>query len=166
MKNKTTIAGISITINFCRKINKEKIDLVYISQEPLATIYKGQQEGTYTVNIITHIPTLLKYLSGMNLGSGIFLNKEKDLFLNYNGVTNISTSIHNNDSGIILCRDFNIEYDCKDQVIENYDMYHVQFNYKLLSEKIQSVEAIIVKLINEDPETSRGTVTTVRDDQN
>ena len=121
-KNKITIAGISITINFCHKVNKENIDSVYISQEPLVTVYKTEQEDTYRVNIIAHIPTKLKSFNDMNLGSNIFLDEKHNLFLNYNGVSNVSTSIHNNDSGIVLCREFNIEYECNDQIVKNYDL--------------------------------------------
>ncbi|WP_346882194.1 hypothetical protein [uncultured Algibacter sp.] len=167
MKHNITIAGLSLSTKFCHKINKEQIKSIYISEEPLTTIYKSQQEGAYTVNIVAYVPTSLKNLKDINLGSGIFLNEEKTLFLNYNGVSNVNTSVQKtNDSGVLLCREFNVEYDCDDQVLENYNLYHIQFDYKLLPKKFQSVEAIIVKLINEDPVTDRGTVTTVRDDDN
>jgi len=166
MKNKITIAGLSITLNFCHRINKEPIKSVFTSDEPLATIYKSQKKDTYTVNIVAHIPVSTKNLTETNLGSGLFLDKNKTLFLNYNGVNNIDTSIFKSDqTGILLCRDFGIEYNSQDTIIEDYNLYHIQFDYNLFSESFQLVEAIIVRLINEDPETDRGTVTTVRKDK-
>lgn len=167
MKNKITIAGLSATINFCNKLNNDPVKSIYISQEPLATIYGSQKDDTYTVNIIAHIPVNLNKLNETNVNSGLFLNKEKTLFLNYNGVCNIDTSVQKQDgSGVLLCRDFNIEYDSNEPVVDYYDIYQAQFDYKLADKNFQSVEAIIVKLINEDPETDRGTVTAVRTENN
>ncbi|GAA3630653.1 hypothetical protein [Flavivirga jejuensis] len=167
MKNVTTLAGISITLNFSNKLNDTPIKSVYTSSEPLVSIYKTQTEGAYTVNIIARVP--LSVISLQNsctpLSSGLFLNNEKTLFLNYNGVSNISTSV-NKPNEILLCRTFSVVYDSETKVNEDYDLYHIQFNYSFLSKNFQSAEAIIVKLNNTDPETDRGTVTTVRSDEN
>ena len=166
MKSTTTIAGLSIAIKFCHKINNEPIKSVYTSEEPLVTIYDNQNSNTYTVNLAVHIPEDLEPMDELDLSGGLFLDENKELFLSYNGVRNVDTSVYKSqDAGTLLCRDFAVEYDSKEQIVENYNLYFVQFDYKLLPINFQSVEAIIVKLVDEDPETDRGTVTTVRKDK-
>ncbi|QMU65052.1 MAG: hypothetical protein GKR88_12650 [Flavobacteriaceae bacterium] len=80
MNQGVTIAGLSINLNFCSKINSDQINSKFIPKEPVSTIYLGQQPETYIVDIIVYIPALLENLSGMDLGSGLFLNKEKLFF--------------------------------------------------------------------------------------
>lgn len=163
--NNAIIAGVNITINFCKKVNGEPIDNLYRSKEPSVSIYKSENEGAFTVNIMAFLPTKLKELPEETLNSGLILedtHKKPSLFLSYNGVVEVGTSV---DKGgdLLLCREFNVEYDSTEKMVEQYHLYHIQFEYKLASVKFQSVEAIIVKLVNEDPETDRGTVSTVRD---
>lgn len=165
MKSTTTIAGLSIALKFCKKVNDEPIHSIFASPEPLVTIYDNQNVNAYTVNIAVHVPENLEPLNDANLAGGLFLTENKDLYLSYNGVRNVDTSVFKFEDGILLCRDFAVEYDSKEQLVENYDLYYIQFDYKLLPLHFQSVEAIIVKLVNEDPETDRGTVTTVRKDK-
>ncbi|GGX30304.1 hypothetical protein [Aquimarina muelleri] len=167
MSSKTTIAGIHLTLNFCKKINEIPISLKYISNEPVVNIYKSINRKSYVVNIMSYIPLNPKSLSEIPLESGLYLDEEKKLFLSYTGVNNIDTAITNSkNNGTLLCRVFNIVYDHDNTVHDHYNLYHIQFEYKLLAEKFQSVEGIIIHDINLDPETDRGTVTTVRvDDQ-
>lgn len=165
MSNKVTIAGVSITLNFCKKINETPIPSDFRSKQPIVNIYKNTtDQDIYVVNIVSYLPESLKALTDMDLNSGLILNKDATLFLSYTGVNIIKTSINKPDNGALLCREFNILYDFEDTYSENYNLYHIQFDYKLLSTNFQSVEAIIVHDINEDPETDRGTVTTVRTD--
>lgn len=179
-----TIAGLEISEPICIKVNeKHNIPSIYTSEEPLTTISKSSKcDHTYTVNIMAHIPSELTSLKHLNLHSGFNLKvinakqlKEDDfnakddkmLFLNYNGIESINTSIKKNqNNNSVICRSFNLIYDCENIIHKNYDLYHIKFDYKLTTTNQQSVEAVIVKLINEDPETSRGTVVTVKNDDN
>ncbi|GAA4271037.1 hypothetical protein U6A24_03985 [Aquimarina gracilis] len=169
MSNTITIAGISFTLNFCHKTNDTPIPSNFISKQPIANIYKSSISSDlkkYIVNIVAHLPENLQSLADLNLSSGLFLNEDKTIFFNYSGVSKVTTAVDKSDNGVLLCREFNIEYDCEDEheQIKNYNLYHIQFEYELLPKSFQSVEAIIVHDINEDPETDRGTVTTVRTD--
>ncbi|WP_438422341.1 hypothetical protein [Aquimarina macrocephali] len=158
MENKITLAGLDFVINFCNKINTQPIPLAEIPQQSLANIYANPKgERHYIVNIISFLP--LKLDPVKNASSGLFLNEEKTIFFNYNGVTDIKTSIHT-ESGLVVSRDFNIVYDSTDPIPSEFNMYHIQIDYKIASLRTQSVEAIVVHDKNLDPETDRGTVTT------
>lgn len=163
MKTKTTIAGLSIEVQFCKKITKQPVASEYISKEPLVNIYASNKKGEYTVNILSHVPQKLNQIAQEKAKSGLFLNDDKTLLLNYSGVNTIATSVSKED-GMLLCRDFNFDYDCPDSAYENYDLYHTQFVYSLQTKNAQSVEAIIVHDVNLDPDEDRGTVSTVRTD--
>ncbi len=182
--NSQTIAGLEISEPICIKLNeKHSIPSIYTSEEPLTTISKSSKcDNTYTVNIMAHIPCELTSLETLDLQSGFDLKtintkqlKEDDfnakddkmLFLNYNGIESINTSIKKNqNNNSVICRSFNLIYDCENIIHKNYDLYHIKFDYKLTTTNQQSVEAVIVKLINEDPRASRGTIVTVKDDDN
>ncbi len=163
MKTKTTIAGLSIELQFCKKITEQPITSEYISKEPLVNIYASGKQEEYTVNILSQIPQKLNEINEENAKSGLFLNDTNTLLLNYSGVNTIGTSV-SKENGMLLCRDFNIDYNCPEKKYSAYDLYHIQFNYSLQPKYAQSVEAIIVHDKNLDPETDRGTVTTVRKD--
>jgi hypothetical protein len=157
MENEITLAGLDFVINFCNKINAQPIPLAEVPQQSLANIYANPQgERHYIVNIISFLPLKLDLLE--NTSSGLFLNEEKTIFFNYNGVTDVKTSIHT-ENGLVVSRDFNIVYDSTDPIPSEFDMYHIQIDYKIASLRTQSVEAIIVHDKNLDPETDRGTVT-------
>ena len=167
MNGRITIGGIDLTMRFCRKINQDSVPVNYISSEPIINMYESDSRKSFVVNIVSCLPAKLKSLSKMVLHSGLFLDDDKNIFLGYAGVNNIKTAIstHEN-SGSTSCRVFNIIYDNKSLMNDYYDLYHIQFEYKLRAKNFQAVEAVIVYDINTDPETDRGTVTTVRvDDQ-
>ena len=162
LDTKLTIAGIYLETHFCNKLNEQPIGMKYISAEPIVNIYKGNNKKSLIVNVVSYIPVDLKPLTETPLNSGLFLNDDHSLFLNYSGVSNILTEV---DNGNMLCRVFNIVYDNESWTTnDKYDAYHIQFEYKLLSNNFQSVEGIVVHDINIDPETDRGTVSTVRVD--
>ncbi len=171
MANKIIIGGISLELKFCKKMKNDDEDtpitLDYVSSEPIVNIYKGADPHPYIVNIMSYIPPNLNDIPEKDLNSGLFLSEDNTIFLSYTGVNMINTPITTTENlGKILCRVFNILYDCEDQTPSTYDLYHIQFEYSLLAKNFQSVEGIIVHDINLDPETDRGTVTTVRiDDQ-
>ena len=158
----TVIAGLSFQLNFFNKINQEPFKITSVSQQPLTNIYTNKNDDGYIVNVLAHMPTDLTELKADSLYSGFYLDKHQKIYFNYNGIIKIHTSVENQNKGIILCRDFNIEYDSISNVPEVFDMYYFQIEYKILSQDTQSVEAIIVQDKNLDPETDRGTVTTVR----
>jgi len=162
MRHNTTIAGLSISTNFCHKINHKPLIHKDTSEEPLVSIYQGKDDNTYHVSIITRIPVGLHTPNTIHVDSGLFLDKEKTLFLSYNGVKKVFTSVLKNNDDPLLCRNFTIEYDYKPATIEFYDLYQIQFDYHFTNKDFQSVEAIIVKIKDEDPRTDRGTVTAVR----
>jgi hypothetical protein len=177
-KKQVIIAGLQLTKILCERVNDKSkpIPLSHISKEPATTIYKTENEQVYRVNIMAHLPNNLSPLerhsetcnyieSGKRQvpTAGIILDNNDEIFLNYNGVSNVLTSV---DKEVILCRDFRIEFDCNDPIIEKFDLYSIQFEYKLLPKSFQSVEAVVVHLVNDDPETSRGTVVTLRDEDN
>lgn len=166
----TNIAGLQITDFQCNQLNEKHINIDNIAKEPLTTIYKNSEvddSSSYTVNIVAYIPHKIKNMEEKHLQSGFFLNSEKTIFLNYNGVLDVNTPIEkDNNNKALICRNFNIEFEYDKKNAKHFDAYQIKFDYKLTNTKQQSVEAVIVKLINEDPKTSRGTVVTVRNDDN
>ena len=165
MNQKITIAGLEFELKFCKKINEKSLEDWEISRIPLANIYSSRDRDTYTVNVFAHIPTDFNTIEKHNQPLIDLLPKEKNkLFFSYNGVSVVKTSIYKlNEGDAILCRNFSIDYDSsKDEPIK-YNLYHIKLHYRIVKNDGQSVEAIIVHAKNFDPETSRGTVTTVRD---
>ncbi len=165
--NQFTVGGIRLTPGFCNKISTHPVSSG--TTEPLVSITETDRNKliessiqSYTVNIVMSLPNTLLDISNAPLTSGFFLDQEKKtIFLSYVGVNNIVTDMASFGTSTILCRGFNITYDGGDADCL-YNMYHIQFEYKLLGENFQSVDAIIVHDFNLDPVLSRGTVTTVR----
>ncbi|WP_298547851.1 hypothetical protein [uncultured Aquimarina sp.] len=166
MGNKITIAGLEFEPKFCKKINKDPIDVWEVSRIPLANIYNSEDSGTYAVNIIIHIPVNFKTIQNPNQSSFELISKDlkNKIYFSYNGVSTIETEISTvTDSDIILCRNFGIDYETYNELEPmTYDLFHIKIHYSIKENYGQSVEAIIVHDNNLDPETSRGTVTTVR----
>lgn len=163
MKLQKTIAGIFIDISFCNKVNAQPINLKNTSKEPLVNIYEIDNKGIYTVNILSHVPQNLNQINDIDVESGLFLNEDKTLVLNYGGISSIETSVTNDSTnGKLPSRSFDIDYNCPDKDYQNFDLYHIQFNYRMTSANAQSAEAIIIHDVNLDPETDRGTVATIR----
>ncbi len=158
MKTKATIAGLHFELKFCNKVNTEPINGMEISQMPLASITQAQSLDTYEVNIMQYVPTNLEDIPVHNQSS-FYLVADKLLFT-YNGVSIEETSIG---EAKITCRNFTIDYDNRDDNPKEFNLYHTKLHYNITQSLGQSVEAIIVFGQNLDPETSRGTVTTVRD---
>ena len=142
-KKQVIIAGLQLTKILCERVNDKSkpIPLSHISKEPATTIYKTENEQVYRVNIMAHLPNNLSpierhsetcnyIVSGKHQvpTAGIILDNNDEIFLNYNGVSNVLTSV---DKEVILCRDFRIEFDCNDPIVEEFDLYSIQFEYKL-----------------------------------
>lgn len=164
MKQNVTIAGVDLTLNFCKQIGKETLQPSKKNPvpQPMVNVFSNKKGTLFTVNILSFIPDVaLESLADKNLVSGLQLNEENTLFLNYNGVSSIETSV-STENGILVCRDFNLEYACPENEYEDYILYHTQFTYSLVPKDFQSVDAIVVSDVNLDPRGSRGTITTVQ----
>ncbi|OSY88667.1 hypothetical protein WH52_03035 [Tenacibaculum holothuriorum] len=155
-----TINGVTITVNFCNKINATAIPESEISKgAPLANIYKTSPTAdTYTVNIVSYVPTTLNIDNPPNPDEVISLdNNAGYLYLAYKGLQDVNTPIN---QGKVNCRTFWFEFDANDGATQ-FDLYQTQFVYSVGSEA-GNAEAILVQERNDDPDTDRGTVTTVR----
>ncbi|UOB18327.1 hypothetical protein [Abyssalbus ytuae] len=165
--NTITSASVSITEVFCKKMS-ENIPSRFVSALPMVSIHRIEKSlNTYRVNITTYLPSNItpltdSWVKELNLNSGLFLD-EKKIYLSYKGVRKIDTLITKAQSEqSIFCRRFDVEYYTTEKV-DDHSLYHIQFNYKLPPNS-QLADAIIVINTNEDPETDRGTVTSVRTD--
>ncbi len=155
-----TINGVTITLNFCNKINCAPIPLNQVSAgTPLANIYKTTATGnTYTVNIVSHVPVNLNIDTPPNPDEVISLdNNAGYLYLAYKGLQKVNTPIN---QGKVNCRTFWFEFNANDGATQ-FDLYHTQFVYST-DGSAGSAEAILVQERNDDPETDRGTVFTTR----
>ena len=166
MNQKPTIAGLEFEIKFCKKVNEKPLQNWEISRIPLANIYNSSKSDTYTVNIFAYIPTDFTVTKEPNQSLiDLMPEEENKLFFSYNGVCAVKTSMSSiEESKLTLCRNFSIEYDASGAEPIEYNLYHIQLYYRIVVNHAQRVAAIIVHDKNFDPVTSRGTVTTVRTD--
>jgi len=112
----------------------------------------------YTVTVLAYLPSGKTFKKvDETKKNGVSL-KEEIIYLNYYGATVVTTVDRNGNRDLSLCRDFRIEYNCEEGADE-FDVYYLQFNYALDAGAL-SVDSILVREVNDDPETDRGTVTT------
>ncbi|PKH49583.1 hypothetical protein CXF68_02245 [Tenacibaculum sp. Bg11-29] len=159
----TTINGVTITVNFCNKINGPKVPLSEVSKgAPLANIYKTTPTGnTYTVNIVSHVPISLNADNPSDPNEVVSLdNGAGYLYLAYKGLQEVNTAIN---QGKVNCRTFWFEFDAQEDATE-FNIYHTQFVYSV-DGSAGNAEAILVQERNDDPDTDRGTVVTTRDNE-
>ncbi|MGB0838137.1 MAG: hypothetical protein ACPGRE_08555 [Flavobacteriaceae bacterium] len=158
MKTNTSIGGVKIHVNFSTQVNADPISDHFASNEPVVNIVKGSSSDSYLVNIMAFVPKELDALQEDGLASGLFLNEEQSLFLSYNGARNYKTSIQEMDT---LVRDFGLEYRNTQADPTEFNLIHVQFQYSFEFPNMESCSAALVRVVNEDPEGDRGTVTTI-----
>lgn len=163
MKKKATIAGLQFELKFCKKVNTEPINSAETCLTPVVNISKSQSLDTFEVNIMLYVPTELWNITDRTQSSFYMLTgeDEKKMLFSYNGVSIEKTSIGEQH---VTCRNFSIDYDNRQENPVNFDLYHTKLHYSIIENSGQTVEAIIVHGKNLDPETSRGTITTVRFD--
>ena len=115
-------------------------------------------ENPYTVTVLAYLPS--NQLNSVCFSPEV-INKleliKKDIYLTYYGVKVVTTLDRNQNRQLVDCRDFRVEFNCK-EVADTYDLYYIQFEYQLLEDTLP-VDAIIVRDDDEDPELDRGTVT-------
>ncbi|TDQ29748.1 hypothetical protein [Tenacibaculum caenipelagi] len=163
MENPVNVNGVTLELKYFRKFDTN-ISADNVPTGPLVNMSRVETGNNATPNIVT----VLAYLPDNTLNpvdntSGLQLQGD-EVYLNYYGVT--PTQIVNKDGGYdtVSCRDFRVEFNCA-EVASQYDLYYVQFAYQL-DEGTPSVDAILVRSENDDPETDRGTVTTpIKDDE-
>ena len=164
MSTQKSINGINIQVSFCNKINCQPLPLDQISKgAPLANVYpKEGVANTYTVNIVSHVPTQLNIDTPPDPNLVVSLdNNAGYLYLAYNGIQAVNTPIN---QGNVNCRVFWFEYNSPVDLDNppadtQYNLYHTQFDYTI-EQAGGNAEAICVHERNDDPETDRGTVTT------
>lgn len=164
MSQNINIAGLQFELQLCKKMNETPLESWEISNQPLANVYTDQEPNSYTVNILSYIPTTLENIAEINQPYLDLLPEDPaKLIFTYEGVNLIKTSINKpGEDNIVLCRNFMIDYNSSQQDPVQYNLYLIKLTYNLVNDNAQSVEAIIVHDRNLDPETSRGTVTTTR----
>ncbi|MDO5979399.1 hypothetical protein [Flavivirga spongiicola] len=154
------IGGIKIDepifIEKFKSVTSEPINPDTSVPEPVSNIIeKGDK---YNVNIFVYLPDCLKEIT--HLDSAIMVTNK--IWLQYNGLINIATPIPNQPSGNVLCRNFEVVFDSEEEHLKGYlDLYKISFNYSVDTNSIEA-EAIFVQSEDVDPETSRGTITTIR----
>ncbi|WP_422090119.1 hypothetical protein [Tenacibaculum ovolyticum] len=150
----TTINGVTLNLvqflEFDTNIpaaNKPSGPLVNISD------VEGGNNTPYTVTVLAYLPS--NTLNPVENTNGLQL-KEDLIYLDYYGIT--ATTILNKEGGTatIQCRDFRVEFNCEEEATE-YDLYYVQFTYQINDGS--SVDAVLLRDDDEDPELDRGTVT-------
>lgn len=145
-----------------QKLNKQLLQ-AFPASEPVINMYKNEDDS-YTVNVIAHLPDKLDQLEKPSGDQGVFVNANKTLFVSYEeNLVPLITDI--NPDQAIDTREFIIQYDA-DPKSKGYDLYHIEFTYTL-SEAAAYAQAIYV--VTEQikgghgigDEGGRGTVTTV-----
>ncbi len=159
-----------------QRITLEKIEFEKLKE---GISFKDKPQGPLvnmsdveTGNHEPFIVTILAYLPNNTLHEVCFSPsvidklelKKNYIYLTYYGVKVVTYLDRNDNRQLIDCRDFRVEYNCKEKS-EFFDLYYIQFKYQLASDTLP-VDAIIVRDDDEDPETDRGTVTMpAKDDQ-
>lgn len=161
MENPVNVNGVTLTLKDFRKFDTN-ISVDNVPTGPLVNMSRDESGNSTTPNTVT----VLAYLPDNTLNpvdntNGLQL-QGNEIYLNYYGV--VPTKILNKDGGYdtVSCRDFRVEFNC-DEVASQYDLYYVQFVYQL-DEGTPSVDMILVRSENDDPELDRGTVTTPASD--
>ncbi|CAM1348891.1 hypothetical protein [Tenacibaculum insulae] len=122
---------------------------------PLVNIsgIKGGNNTPYTMTVLAYLPS--NALNSVENTSGLAL-KDNTVYLNYYGITPTTVLKKDGTPEVIDCRDFRVEFNCKEETTE-YDLYYVQFTYQINDGT--SANATLLRDEDEDPETDRGTVT-------
>jgi len=161
MKNFLNVeGGIELQLVSFDKFNAN-IPATDVPSGPLVSMSDLKEQGSqsyYTVTILAYLPSG-KVFNDVNEGkmNGVSLLGNK-IYLNYYGVT-VATSLDRNENReLSQCRDFRIEYNCEEGAKE-FDVFYLQFNYSL-DRGTLSADAVLVREVNDDPDTDRGTRTT------
>ncbi len=171
MNDPVEIAGLNLLVKQVSKINDPAkavlvAEAVKVPLVNLSEVEDNHGNKSFDMQMVAYIPNILTPPDPPPSAFPIPIptNGENpdihSIFFKYNGVFRIKTLI-NTLAGdhTVLCRDFEIVYDASENPT-GYDAYMFTINYKLLFKDMLTAEAVIVRDVNLDPETSRGTVTT------
>lgn len=155
------IAGINFTCIFHKKYEQELLtdsEIKTISA-PMIKIEDTLLENTYRVTIGAYLPKELDELVKLE---SCFPILENFVCIKYNGIGMINTSISTtNTNESVLCRNFDLIYKNTEPVGSGkYNLNVIVFEYTFISPSALNAEAIMVRDVNIDPVTSRGTVCT------
>lgn len=160
------LAGLQLQIELFKKLNETpfKPGLETSIFDPLVSVKPTDEEHTYLMNIVACIPEGTSLKSNTDIQSAIALSTENKVHLKYNGLSRTPTDITTtNYEGKVICRSFEIVYDCEDSTPSNYEFYLIVVKYTVLNAIYAiNAEAVILFDQNVDPELSRGTVTTAK----
>ncbi|AUP78596.1 hypothetical protein [Flavivirga eckloniae] len=153
------IGGIEINSISFEQLKLDVDTLNAISEPTASVIEKSNNE--FNVNIFTHLPATLKVIQSMN--SAFKVNE--NIWVRYDGLLNISTPITSHPPGI-PCRSFEVVYEAQEPNPSVFILYKISFDYSITTpESGVEAEAIFVRNNDLDPRTSRGTVTTIRQEK-
>lgn len=162
-------AGVQLQIEFFKKLNEnvfqpESETSVF---DPLVSVKSSDEDNTFIMTIVACIPEAVSLKTNTTIQSSIVVDTESKVHLKYNGISRISTDIGTtNFEGKVICRNFEIVYDCEKSNPTNYEFYLIVAKYTLLNPlDAINAEAVILHDKNIDPELSRGTVTTAKKTQ-
>ncbi len=159
MSYSVTVEGLKLTLRNFNKLDKW-VQSDQVPTGPLVNIsdIEGTTDTPYTVTVLAYLPD--NKLNKVENTSGLSLQSDL-IYLNYYGGVVVKTTNKGGEEVDLLCRDFRVEYNCKEKS-PKFNLYYIQFEYQLLP-GTPSVDAIIVRDDDEDPRTDRGTVTTPAD---
>jgi len=157
MSQPVSVNGLTLTLNDYEKL-KTSIAAADIATGPLVHMSTPEEgDNEYTVTVLAYVPSgkILNPIPQANR-TGLPLKGNK-VYLNYVGIIDVE-SFDNADGSSTqkVCRDFLVEFNC-DEDAASYDLHYIQFTYSV-NEGTDSVDAILVRDLNDDPRTSRGTV--------
>lgn len=162
MSEQVKVNGLTLTLKDFKQFDTN-IPKQFKPTGPLVNVsdLEGTIDTPYTVTVLAYLP------GGQELNdipverrTGLPLQGNQ-IYLNYEGVKVVTTTDRNGNRQLVDCRNFKVEFNCEEEA-EVYDLYYIQFDYELC-EGTPSVNAILVRDQDDDPETDRGTVTMPRD---
>jgi len=150
-----TVNGVTLTLLDFQKVDAN-IPLASKPKGPLVNIsdIEGTSDTPYTVTVLAYLPD--NTLKPITNTSGLQLQGNQ-IYLNYYGTTQVQYISGLGVTETLNCRDFRVEFDCEEEA-NQFDLYYIQYTYQL-DPGTPSVDAILVRDDDEDPETDRGTVT-------
>lgn len=158
MSQTVSVNGLTLTLNDYEKL-KTSIAAADIATGPLVHMSTPEEgENEYTVTVLAYVPSkqILNPVPQENR-KGLQLNGNK-LYLNYVGPIDVESFDNaNGQPSNKVCRNFLVEFNCLEEASE-YDLHYIQFTYSV-DAGTDSVDAILVRDRDDDPQTSRGTYT-------
>lgn len=158
MSQTVSVNGLTLTLKDYVKL-KTSICANDIATGPLVHMSTPEEgDNEYTVTVLAYVPSkqILNPVCQENR-TGLQLKGNK-LYLNYIGPIDVEAFDNaNGQPSNKVCRDFLVEFNCNEEATE-YDLHYIQFTYSV-DKGTDFVDAILVRDRDDDPKTSRGTLT-------